>query len=187
MSESTINTATTTSTTPSSSSSSSLPPPKLFYGKYRGKVKENSDPLMQGRIRAQVPAVFGDDVSGWALPCSPYGGNGVGFFFIPPVDANVWIEFENGNPDYPIWVGCFWGANEVPKMPALPDVIKMIKTDLAKITINDSAGKGGITIETTAGLKISIDNKEIEFSNGSASLKLTSNQVEINKDALIIK
>ena len=186
MSESTINTATGTATPPSSSSS--LPPPKPFYGKYRGKVKENSDPLMQGRIRAQVPAVFGDDVSGWALPCSPYGGNGVGFFFIPPIDANVWIEFENGNPDYPIWVGCFWGANEAPKLPALPDVIKMIKTDLAKITINDSpGGEGGFIIETTAGLKISIDSKEIEFSNGSASLKLTSDQVEINKDALIIK
>jgi hypothetical protein len=177
---------TTTTTTPSPS----LPPPKPFYGKYRGKVIENSDPLMQGRIRAQVPAIFGDDVSGWALPCSPYGGKGVGFFFIPPIDANVWIEFENGNPDYPIWTGCFWGANEAPKIPGLPNVIKMIKTDLATITINDSqeGGGGGITIETTAGFKIIIDSMGIELtSNGKANLKLTNDQVSINDGALIIE
>jgi uncharacterized protein involved in type VI secretion and phage assembly len=124
-------------TTITATPSSALPPPKPFYGKYRGKVTDNSDPLMQGRIRARVPAVYGEDISGWALPCSPYAGKGVGFYFIPPVHANVWIEFENGNPDYPIWTGCFWGANEAPKMPALPDV-KMIKTNLATITINDS-------------------------------------------------
>ena len=74
-----------------------------FYGKYRGKVTDNTDPLMQGRIRANVPAVFGEEDTGWALPAAPYGGSGVGFFFVPPVDANVWIEFEGGDPDYPIW------------------------------------------------------------------------------------
>ncbi len=178
--------ATTTNTTPSPSLP---PPPKPFYGKYRGKVIDNSDPLKQGRIRAQVPAVFGDDVSGWALPCTPYGGKGVGFFFIPPIDANVWIEFENGNPDYPIWTGCFWGANEAPKIPALPDVIKMIKTNLATITINDSPGEeGGITIETTSGFKIIMNSIGIELrSNDKVNLKLTTDQVSINNDALIIE
>jgi uncharacterized protein involved in type VI secretion and phage assembly len=174
---------------------SHLPPPKPFYGKYRGKVKENSDPLMQGRIRAQVPTVFGDDISGWALPCSPYGGKGVGFFFIPPVDANVWIEFENGNPDYPIWTGCFWGKDEAPKTLALHDIkkipdVKMIKTDLATITINDdsSEGKEGITIETTKGFKIIIDKDGTELkSNGKGNLKLTSDQVSINDGALTVE
>ena len=85
---------------------------------------------MQGRIRAKVPAVFGEDETGWALPAAPYGGSGVGIFFVPPVDANVWIEFEGGNTDYPIWAGCFWGVGEAPVMPALPDT-KIIKTDTA--------------------------------------------------------
>ena len=101
-----------------------------FYGKYRGKVTDNADPNNQGRIRATVPAVYDCKESGWALPCSPYGGKGVGFFFIPSVGANVWIEFENGDPDYPIWVGYFWGEGESPNMPALPR-IKTIKTDFA--------------------------------------------------------
>jgi hypothetical protein len=58
-----------------------------FYGKYRGKVTDNTDQNNQGRIRAEVLAVYQGGESGWALPCSPYGGKGVGFFFIPPVGA----------------------------------------------------------------------------------------------------
>jgi hypothetical protein len=154
-----------------------------FYGKFRGKVSDNKDPLMQGRIRAKVPAVFGDEETGWALPCLPYAGSGVGLFFIPPVDANIWIEFENGNPDYPIWVGGFWGIGEAPKMPALPD-FKVIKTDIATITINDLPGTGGVTIETTNGAKIVMDFSGIELSNGAASIKLTPASVSINDGAL---
>ena len=156
---------------------------RRFYGKYRGKVTDNKDPVMQGRIRAQVPAVYGDKETGWALPCAPYGGSGVGIFFIPPVGANVWIEFEEGNPDYPIWSGCFWGVGEAPKIPALPD-FKVIKTDFANITINDLPGAGGITIETTTGLKIVMDITGIELSNGAASVKLTPVSVSINNGAL---
>jgi len=87
--------------------------------------------------RATVPAVYDCEESGWALPCSPYGGKGVGFFFIPSVGSNVWMEFENGDPDYPIWVGCFWDEGESPNLPALPSV-KTIKTDSAtqKLTMH---------------------------------------------------
>jgi Type VI secretion system/phage-baseplate injector OB domain len=154
-----------------------------FYGKFRGKVTDNRDPLMLGRIRAQVPAVFGDEDTGWALPCAPYAGSGVGFFFIPPVGANVWMEFENGKSDYPIWVGGFWGPGEAPKLPALP-YMKVIKTDSATITINDLPGLNGITIETVTGLKIALDITGIELKNSAASIKLTPASVSINNGAL---
>ncbi len=154
-----------------------------LYGKFRGTVTDNKDPLMQGRIRAQVPAVLDDEETGWALPCVPYAGNGVGIFFIPPVGANVWMEFENGDPDYPIWVGCFWGPLEAPKMPALAD-FKIIKTDTATITINDLPGLNGVTIETNTGLKIVMDLKGIELTNAAASVKLTPVSVSINNGAL---
>jgi Type VI secretion system/phage-baseplate injector OB domain len=156
---------------------------RRFYGKYRGKVTDNHDPLMQGRIRAQVPSVFGGEESGWALPCTPYAGKGVGFFFIPPVDANVWIEFEDGNPDYPIWVGCFWGVDEAPKMPAIAD-IKIIKTDAATITLNDLPGIEGVTIETSTGLKIVIDGMGIKLSTISTGINITPRSVSINDGAL---
>jgi len=154
-----------------------------FYGKYRGKVSSNNDPYKMCRVRAKVPAVFGDEESGWALPSAPYGGPGVGFFFVPPVDANVWIEFEGGNPDYPIWTGCFWGLTETPATTIFP-FEKIIKTDTATIKLDDTPGTGGITIETTSGLKIVMDATGIELSNGASSVKLTPASVSVNDGAL---
>src|SRR5688500_16983648 len=126
-----------------------------YLGKFRGVVTNNRDPLQLGRVRARVPDVFGDKDSGWALPAAPYAGKGVGFFMIPPVDASVWMEFEHGDPDYPIWTGCFWGSGEVPASPANAE-IKMIKTDAATITLNDTAGSSSVLIETTSGMKVEI-------------------------------
>jgi len=97
-----------------------------FYGKYRGFVVDNGDPEMLGRLKLQVPSVFGADVvTGWALPCLPYGGDaGQGFLFIPEVGAGVWVEFEEGDLEFPIWTGTFWskpgGDSELPK-PNKPD------------------------------------------------------------------
>jgi uncharacterized protein involved in type VI secretion and phage assembly len=92
-----------------------------YYGKYRAFVVDNADPEDRGRLRLRVPSVLNEEVtSGWALPCVPYGGApNQGFFFIPEVDAGVWVEFEAGNLDFPVWVGTYWGKpggeSEVPK------------------------------------------------------------------------
>ena len=155
----------------------------LFYGKYRGIVTDNQDPLMQGRIRARVPDIFGDRESGWALPALPYAGNQVGLFLIPPLNANVWIEFEGGNPEYPIWTGCFWAAGEVPASPALPQ-IKLLKTDVGTLTLDDTPGAGGITLETVAGMQIKLTATGIEITNGQGSIQIQGLKVAINGSAL---
>lgn len=154
-----------------------------FFGKYRGKVENNVDPMQLGRIQASVPAVLGGGRDSWAMPCVPYAGSGVGFFAIPPVGANVWVEFEGGNPDYPIWSGCFWGRDEVPAQPAVAEM-KVLKTDVGTITLNDQQGTGGITIETTTGMKMEITAQGIEITNGQgASIKLEGPKVSINGSA----
>jgi len=154
------------------------------FGKYRGKVENNVDPMQQGRIQISCPAVLGDGRSSWAMPCAPYAGSGVGFFAIPPTGANVWIEFEGGDPDYPIWSGCFWGTGEVPATTAIAEM-KVLKTSTATITLNDVPGTGGIKIETTSGMKIEISATGIEISNGiGASIKLAGPKVSINDTAL---
>ena len=118
-----------------------------YYGKYRGKVTDNVDPLFLGRIQADVAAVSGMLLN-WCMPCVPYAGDGVGFYAIPPIGANVWIEFEGGDPNYPIWSGCFWAEDEVPEAnePPNPEV-KIFKTQFATLVMNDTPEVGGITLE----------------------------------------
>lgn len=82
-----------------------------YYGKYRGIVVSADDPQRMGRIRARVPDVTADAL-GWALPCVPYGGP----VAVPPPGTNVWIEFERGDPDHPIWTGCWWNPGTAPVM-----------------------------------------------------------------------
>ena len=155
-----------------------------FYGKFRGVVTDNLDPLMQGRIRAKVSDVLGDEECGWAMPSVPYAGSGVGLFLIPPKEASVWIEFEHGDPDYPIWSGCFWAVGEVPASPPIPDM-KVLKTDSATITIDDLLME--VTIETTTGAKIVLNALGIEIDNGQGGkITLTGPQISVNEGALEI-
>jgi len=156
-----------------------------FYGKFRGVVSDNRDPLMLGRVRAKVQDVLGDEETGWALPALPYAGKGVGLFLVPPEGASVWMEFEHGDPDYPIWSGCFWALGEVPASPGVAEM-KVLKTDSVTVTINDLP-VGGITIETTQGMKIVLGPTGIEIANGiGATVKLTGPKVAINEAALEI-
>jgi hypothetical protein len=159
-----------------------------FFGKYRGKVENNIDPMQLGRVQISVPAVLGDGSLSWAMPCAPYAGSGVGFFAIPPVGANIWVEFEGGDPDYPIWSGCFWGIGEVPALPALPQM-KVLKTDGITLTLSDLPGAGGFTVEVgppvvPIPLKLVFDASGIEISNSAASVKLTPVSVSLNNGAL---
>jgi hypothetical protein len=159
-----------------------------FFGKYRGKVENNLDPQMMGRVQVSVPAVLGDGTMSWALPCAPYAGSGVGFFAVPPNGANVWVEFEGGDPDYPIWSGGFWGLGEAPAQPAVP-FVKVLKTDSLKLELNDTPGAGGFTLEVNppaaaTPLKIVCNAAGIEISNAGAKIKLTPVSVSINDGAL---
>ena len=157
-----------------------------YFGKYRGKVEGNLDPMQLGRVQVSVPTVLGKGRMSWANPCAPFAGNQVGFFAIPPEGANVWVEFEEGDANRPIWSGGFWGVGEVPAMPALAEM-KVIKTSTCTITLSDLPGIGGVTIETTAGMKLQISALGIELSNGAASIKLTGPLTSINQGALDVQ
>jgi uncharacterized protein involved in type VI secretion and phage assembly len=159
-----------------------------FFGKYRGVVSDTDDPMRLGRIRARVADVAGDADSGWAMPCAPFGGKATGFFAVPAVGAGVWIEFEHGDPDYPIWTGCWWGvASERPPAVLQPGSAKvMIRTEGGhSILLDDTPGAGGIVLETSQGAKIAVTASGIEITNGQgAALKLSGPQVSLNNGAL---
>ncbi|MEP0546761.1 MAG: phage baseplate assembly protein V [Rhodothermales bacterium] len=163
-------------------------PQQSFFGKYRGVVTDVNDPLMTGRVKAKVPDVMGDEESGWALPCAPFGGQQTGFFALPAVGAGVWIEFEHGDPDYPIWAGCWWGsAAEVPPLLLAPPYKKvMVVTEGGHaVTLDDTPGVGGITLETSTGQKVVLSALGVEIDNGmGATIKMTGPQVSVNGGAL---
>jgi hypothetical protein len=158
------------------------------YGKYRGKVENNVDPMMLGRIQVSAPAVLGDGTLSWATPCVPFAGNGVGLFMLPPVGASVWVEFEGGDPNYPIWSGCFWGTGEVPAQPAI-EQMKVFKTNGVTLTVNELPGAGGVTLEVNppvvaTPLKITLDASGITLTNNAAKIVMTPASVSINDGAL---
>ena len=161
-----------------------------FFGKYRGTVTDINDPLMMGRVKAKVPDVMGDLESGWAMPCAPFGGSTAGFFALPLVGAGVWIEFEHGDPDYPIWSGCWWGSvAEMPPVLLAPPYKKLIIITGGgnSITIDDTPGIGGITLETAGGQKLTLSSIGVELSNGQGGvISMTGPKVSVNNGALDI-
>lgn len=163
-----------------------------FYGRYRGKVTANVDPSRLGRVQISCPAVLGDGRVSWALPSSPYAGSGVGLFTVPPVGANVWVEFEGGDLDYPVVAGCFWGDGEIPK-PAGPESkkglesTKVLKTGCLTLTIDDTPGVGAVTLEVAAAtgpLTIKLDTSGITLTNGGMKVQLGAASVSVNDGAL---
>ena len=143
---------------------------------------------MTFRVRAKVPDVMGDLESGWAMPCVPFGGSGMGFFALPKVGAGVWIEFEHGDPDYPIWSGCWFGSlAEVPPPLLAPPYKKvLIKTEGGhSILLDDTPGIGGITLETSGGQKLVMNAMGIEIDDGQGgAIKLQGPKVSVNNGAL---
>lgn len=156
-----------------------------YYGKYRGIVVDNNDPEKLGRLKIKVPSILGNDVvTGWAMPCVPYGGDaGQGFLFIPEVGAGVWVEFGEGELEFPIWVGTFWskpgGESELPKpnnvdgseQGNLQDVPtrKIIKTKRGHtIQLEDADGEELITIVEAANSHVVTMNKDgIKINDGA--------------------
>jgi len=164
-----------------------------YYGKYRGMVLNNVDPLQIGRLLVQVPDVAGVIPSSWALPCFPISGKQMGAYMIPQIGAGVWVEFEQGDPDYPIWSGCWFGsAAEVPALglagnPASPNIV--LQTTLQNaIVVSDLPGPtGGIMLKSTTGATIIVNDTGIYIQNGKgASLVMVGPTVTINNGALVV-
>lgn len=159
-----------------------MTPQTRAFGKYRGTVVNNIDPQQMGRLQVQVPAIYGSNTLNWALPCVPYAGPSEGFYMIPPIGANIWVEFEGGSIDAPIWSGCFWGQGDCPAQ--LPTT-KMIKTPVTTVTIDDINPAAPVTIETTTGNKITITATGITLeSSAGAKIEMSGPQVSVNNGAL---
>ncbi|MGB3299956.1 MAG: phage baseplate assembly protein V [Phormidesmis sp.] len=160
---------------------------RQFFGKYRGKVTSSKDPSFLGRIQVSVPAVLGDGTKSWAMPCVPYAGKDIGLFMVPPVNSNVWVEFEGGDPDYPIWSGCFWGKGELPKNARVPDqeTVQVFETEGVTLTVSRFGVTKGISLEidepvVEKPMKLVFDAKGIEINHHhKTTAKFLADSIEI--------
>lgn len=160
-----------------------------FFGKYRGKVTGTKDPKNLGRIQVEVPAVFGRGTKSWAMPCVPYAGKDIGLFTVPPKGSNVWVEFEEGDPEKEvIWSGCFWGEGELPK--ALQNLkeeekIQVFRTHGITCTLSNLPEKKGVTLEVESPtvkrpLTMIFDGNGVEINNNQETIaKLTADTIEL--------
>lgn len=164
-----------------------------YYGKHRGLVLNNIDPLQKARLLVQVPDVTGLGISSWAMPCAPMAGIQMGVYVVPMIGAGVWVEFEGGDPDYPIWSGGFWStAAEVPALalagvPGDPNIV--LQTSLQNtLVISDLPGPtGGIMLKSATGASIIVNDTGIYIQNGKgASIVMVGPSVNINTGALTI-
>lgn len=178
-----------------------------FYGKYAGTVVQNVDPERRGRLQVMVPDVLGVVPSTWAEPCVPLAGPTgppMGVYMVPPIGAGVWVEFEHGDPDKPIWVGCRWGLqSDLPLAaqagnPADPNIVIQSLLQQA-IVVSDMPPTvpppvmppvpttGGIILRSTTGASIVVNDAGIFISNGKgATIMMVGPAVNINNGALTI-
>jgi uncharacterized protein involved in type VI secretion and phage assembly len=159
---------------------------RQFFGKHRGTVVNTDDPERRARLQAVVPDVFGTAPLTWALPSVPFAGPGAGVVALPPVGAGVWIEFEQGDPDYPIWSGCWWGAaSELPLVvqasPAGVGQISLVTPGGHALVLSDLPGPtGGISLRTPGGAHVAVTGSSIVIENGQgAAITLAGNTVRL--------
>jgi uncharacterized protein involved in type VI secretion and phage assembly len=168
---------------------------KRYYGKYRGMVLNNVDPMQIGRVLVQVPDVLGLATSSWAMPCVPIAGKMSGTYVVPQMGAGVWVEFEQGDPDHPIWVGGFWGlVAEIPPLalagiPVSPSIVLQSALQNS-VVISDLPGPpGGIMLKSATGVTTLIVNDTgVYIRSGAASITLlAAGTVIVNEGALLVQ
>jgi hypothetical protein len=167
--------------------------PTKYYGKYRGMVLNNIDPMQTGRVQVQVPDVLGPSISSWAMPCLPIAGKQSGVYCVPQVGDGVWVEFEQGDPDYPIWVGGFWGsAAEVPALalaglPVSPSIVLQTGGQVTLMMSDLPGPTGGILLKAgTAMLSISTLGITITNGQGATIAMVAGPMIDFNAGALTV-
>lgn len=156
-----------------------------YLGKYRGTVLNNIDPEFRGRLMCIVPDVYGLVPSTWCEACTPLAGPTgppMGVHLVPPIGAGVWVEFEQGDPDYPIWVGCRWGSPaDLPPLakaglPVSPSIILQTAGQNLMVISDLPGPAGGIMIQSGASI-VSINQ---------TGISLTAPKIDITAAAINI-
>lgn len=172
--------------------------PGQYHGLYRGTVTVNVDPMQRGRLMLSIPDALSFSPSTWAEPCVPLAGPTgppMGVYMVPPVGAGVWVQFEHGDVNKPVWIGCRWGLpSDIPLLakagnPADPNIViqSLLQHTLMISDMPPSPATGGIMLKSATGAMIVVNDAGIYISNGKgATITLIGPTVNINTGALTI-
>ena len=167
-------------------------------GLYKGMVTVNKDPEFRGRLQLNIPAVLGYSPSTWAEPCAPLAGPTgppMGAYLVPLAGAGVWVMFEQGNVNRPVWLGCrFETAADVPPLaqagnPLDPNIViqSLLQHTIMISDMPPSPVSGGIILKSATGAMIVVNDSGIYISNGKgAMITLIGKTIDFNLSALTV-
>jgi uncharacterized protein involved in type VI secretion and phage assembly len=131
-----------------------------FYSVYRAKVVDNKDPDFLGRIKVSCPYMNrGADLPQWVVPMPSFAGADHGIIFVPEIGEGVWIKFERGDKDYPMYTAQWWGTGEMPAdFKKNPPTARGIRTKAKhQLLFDDDPAKLKVELRTSKGHIIQVD------------------------------
>lgn len=171
---------------------------RTYFGKYRGTVLQNVDPERRGRLQVMVPDVMSLLPSTWAEACVPLAGPTgppMGVYMVPPIGTGVWVEFEHGDPNHPVWTGCRWGLqSDIPPLaqlgnPADPNIVvqSLLQHTFMISDMPPTPATGGLILKSATGAMIVVNDSGIYIQNGKgAAITMVGPTVTINNGALVV-
>jgi phage baseplate assembly protein gpV len=110
-----------------------------FYGVVVGQVISLLDPLMLSRVQVKLPFIDSVDKSPWARVAVPMAGMLRGMYFIPAMDDEVLVAFEQGDVNVPYVIGCLWNAKAPPPVQSPVPTLWAIRTQLGnQVVLTDT-------------------------------------------------
>ena len=171
--------------------------PSNIFGVVIGLVTNNKDPEKMGRVKLKFPWLSDTDESDWARMAVPMGGNDRGFFFLPEVDDEVLVAFEQGNSRFPYVLGVLWNGKDKPplKNEDGKNNLRVIKSRSGHmirlndedgketIEIIDKSGKNQIVIDTAKNAITLTSDKDITLSASKGTITLDAQKLVFKSSA----
>ena len=150
------------------------------FGLFRGVVTNVDDPEGLGRIKATVHELLGEaSETDWASPCVPLAGGGSGWLMLPKTNDPVWIAFEAGDINRPVWLGLWFNKTDTPPAGADPDVRVLESKSGHRLELGDADGAEYVRLSHTSGALVEMD------SEGNVLLTPTGDNVKIGSGSLM--
>ena len=146
-----------------------------------GVVTNLNDPDDLARIKVKYPSLpksEGTEIeSAWARLVTPMAGAQRGIEFLPEVNDEVLVAFENGDRNHPYILGALWNKTDKPPEPTA----NVVKDGKVQKRIIKSTSGHVITIDDTQGAEqISIIDKT---GKNSINIDSKNNAIAINSEA----